>query len=102
MKKGDKLEDGWEVIDELRSRTGSGFLIAKLYDNENVAKLGGRQFALITEGKYRFSCYQQCKLMKLVLEEAKYEGSYKIEREKFEEALEKIKFKGVRNANKNK
>ena len=100
MKIGDKLEDGWEVIIELTSGLGSGFIIAKPYNKENIAKLGGRQFALISEGKFRFSSYQQCKLMKLVLEEAKFEGSYKRERKKFEKALNEIKFRGVRNAKK--
>ena len=100
MKLKQKLEDGWTVIKEMKTQTGVGYIVARPYTSKNgsnfIAKMGGREFGIISEGVFRISTRQQCVLIRLILESAVMESSYLKERKKYKAILEEIKFRGKR------
>ena len=96
MKVGDKIKDGWEVVDEMFSKTGMGYVVARPYSNKKWADLGVKEYGIVTEGVFRISFDDQRKLIKLILENIKGEPYFSFDPEKalFQETLDKVKFTG--------
>ena len=96
MNIGDKLDDGWEVVDEMGTSTGTGFIVARPYSDERWAKKGVKEYAIVTEGMFRISFNQQRSLMKLILENIKGKAAYSFNPEKaaFQRTLDECRFTG--------